>query len=70
MQLFGFKKILFFGGWSFFVELFMYYIFCDVVKLVNQDMFVVNIVLFVIEYELDGIDIDWECKLVRGFFNQ
>ncbi|KAL2812126.1 glycoside hydrolase superfamily [Aspergillus cavernicola] len=63
LQLSGFKKILLLSSWSFSAEPGTYHIFCDVVKLGNQDIFIMNIVLFVTEHDLDGIDIDWECKL-------
>ncbi len=66
-QLSGFKKILSLGGWSFSTEPATYRIFRDAFKPGNQDAFVANIVSFVTENELDGIDIDWECKLARVF---
>ena len=66
-QLSGPKKILSLGGWSFSTESPTYYIFRDAVKPGNQDTFVANIVSFVQQHELDGIDIDWECKLARVF---
>ncbi|KAK4197626.1 family 18 putative glycoside hydrolase [Triangularia verruculosa] len=59
-QLSGFKKILSLGGWSFSAEPPTYHIFRDAVRPGNQDTFVANIVSFVMEHELDGIDIDWE----------
>jgi chitinase len=59
----GFKKILSLGGWSFSTEAATYHIFRDAVKPGNQDTFVANIISFVTEHDLDGIDIDWECKL-------
>ncbi|RMZ84417.1 hypothetical protein DV738_g462, partial [Chaetothyriales sp. CBS 135597] len=58
--LWGIKKILSLGGWSFSTEPATYQIFRDAVKPDNQDTFVANIVSFVTEHELDGIDIDWE----------
>lgn len=62
-QLSGFKKILSLGGWSFSTEPATYSIFREAVQPGNQDTFVANIVYFVTENGLDGIDIDWECKL-------
>ncbi|RDW81617.1 class V chitinase Chi100 [Aspergillus mulundensis] len=59
-QLSGFKKILSLGGWSFSTEPATYHIFRDAVRPGNQDRFVANIVSFVGEHGLDGIDIDWE----------
>lgn len=60
----GFKKIRSLGGWSFFAEPETYFIFRDAVRPENQDTFVANIVSFVLRYNLDGIDIDWECELI------
>jgi hypothetical protein len=57
------KKILSLGGWSFSAEAPTYSIFRDAVLPANQDTFVANIISFVLLHELDGIDIDWECKL-------
>jgi chitinase len=58
----GFNKVLSLGGWSFSTEPATYSIFRDAVAPGNQDTFVANIVSIVTEYDLDGIDIDWECK--------
>lgn len=66
-QMSGFKKILSLGGWSFSTEPATYFIFRDAVNPANQDTFVANIVSFVLHHNLDGIDIDWECKLARVF---
>ncbi|OBT95608.2 hypothetical protein VE01_05878 [Pseudogymnoascus verrucosus] len=60
VDLSGFKKILSLGGWSFSAEPPTYHIFRDAVRPGNQDTFVANIVSFVTEHDLDGIDIDWE----------
>ncbi|KAJ9293520.1 CAZyme family GH18 [Paecilomyces variotii] len=59
-QLSGFKKILSLGGWSFSTDPTTYFIFREGVQPANQDTFVANIVSFVTENDLDGIDIDWE----------
>lgn len=61
-QMSGFKKILSLGGWAFSTEPATYFIFRDAVNPANQDTFVANIVAFVQNNDLDGIDIDWECK--------
>jgi chitinase len=58
----GFKKILSIGGWAFCTDPSTYYIFREAVTEANMHTFVSNIVAFVEEYELDGIDLDWECK--------
>jgi chitinase len=62
----GFNKILSLGGWSFSTEPATYSIFRDAVAPGNQDTFVANIVSFVTKYDLDGIDIDWECKFAAS----
>ncbi|KAI8316648.1 Killer toxin subunits alpha/beta [Colletotrichum sp. SAR11_59] len=59
-QMSGFKKILSLGGWAFSAEPATYFIFRDAVNPANQDNFVANIVAFVQDNDLDGIDIDWE----------
>ncbi|KAJ9318482.1 CAZyme family GH18 [Paecilomyces variotii] len=59
-QLSGFKKILSLGGWSFSTDPATYSIFREGVQPGNQDTFVANIVSFVTDNDLDGIDIDWE----------
>jgi chitinase len=66
-QIFGPKKILSLDGWSFSTEGPTYQIFRDAVKPGNQDTFVANIVSFIQQHNLDGIDIDWECKLASVF---
>ena len=66
-QLSGVKKILSIGGWSFSADPPTYSNFRKAVKPGNQDTFVANIVSFVLEHDLDGIDIDWECKLAWIF---
>ena len=66
-QLSGVKKILSIGGWSFSAEPPTYPIFRNAVKPGNQDTFVANIVSFVQEHGLDGIDIDWECMSTWSF---
>ncbi|KAI8277403.1 hypothetical protein K4K60_006981 [Colletotrichum sp. SAR11_57] len=59
-QMSGFKKILSLGGWAFSAEPATYFIFRDAVNPANQDIFIANIVAFVQDNDLDGIDIDWE----------
>ena len=73
-ELLGVKKILSLGGWSFSTEPATYSIFRDSVKPANRGKFIANIVSFVKEHGLDGIDIDWECRyptvfLTRKFVN-
>ncbi len=56
----GFKKILSVGGWVFCTDASTYAIFRDAVAPGNRDTFAANVVSFIEEYELDGIDMDWE----------
>jgi GH18 family chitinase len=57
------KHFLFAWGRSLSTELATYSIFREAVQSGNQDTFVANIVYFVTKNGLEGIDIDWECKL-------
>ncbi|KAI9034937.1 putative Glycoside Hydrolase Family 18 [Aspergillus affinis] len=59
-QLPGFKKILSLGDWSFSAEPATYHIFRSAVEPGNQDIVVANIVSFVTEHDLNGIDIEWK----------
>ena len=59
----GFKRVLSIGGWSFSTDPSTYSILRNAVTPANQDIFVANIVSFIEEWDLDGIDIDWECKI-------
>ncbi|EEA25067.1 conserved hypothetical protein [Talaromyces marneffei ATCC 18224] len=56
----NFKKILSFGGWSFSTSLDSYPIFRDTVSDTNRLAFAQNLVSFVAENNLDGVDFDWE----------
>jgi len=62
VEMSGFKKVLSIGGWSFSTDPSTYSILRDAVAPANLDTFVANIVSLMEEYDLDGIDIDWECK--------
>lgn len=53
------KKVLSFGGWTFSTSP-STYIFREAVQSANRDTFVANIVDFVAQYQLDGVDFDWE----------
>lgn len=57
----GFKKILSIGGWAFCTDPGTYALFREAVAPGNRDTFAANIASFINEYQLDGIDIDWEC---------
>ncbi|KAM0325563.1 hypothetical protein ACHAQA_007550 [Verticillium albo-atrum] len=56
----GIKRIVSLGGWANSAELPNYYIMREAVMAHNRATFVANIVSFVNEHGLDGIDIDWE----------
>ncbi|KAK1833707.1 hypothetical protein QBC39DRAFT_254113 [Podospora conica] len=56
----GIKKIISFGGWAFSAEAPTYQILRDAVKPANRDRFRDNLLRFVQEHNLDGIDLDWE----------
>jgi chitinase len=63
----GIKRVLSVGGWSFSTDPSTYSILRNAVTPANQATFVANIVSFIEEYDLDGIDIDWECKTTPIF---
>jgi chitinase len=56
----GIKKIVSFGGWSFSTEAGTSPIFRDGVSAANRATFIANLVTFVNDNQLDGIDFDWE----------
>ncbi|KAL2859990.1 glycoside hydrolase superfamily [Aspergillus lucknowensis] len=56
----GFKRIISFGGWAFSNEPGTNHIIREGVKRANRDVFTDNIVKFVEDNELDGVDFDWE----------
>ncbi|KAF7337318.1 Glycoside hydrolase family 18 protein [Mycena sanguinolenta] len=57
----GIKRIASFGGWAMSTDPNTYSIFRDAVgSSANQKTFASNLVAFVNQYKLDGIDIDWE----------
>ncbi|KAL4903342.1 hypothetical protein BDW74DRAFT_156203 [Aspergillus multicolor] len=59
-QLSGVKRILSMGGWAFSTEPATYMIFRNGVQAANRNAMAQKIADFVIEHDLDGIDIDWE----------
>lgn len=63
----GIKRVLSVGGWSFSTDPSTYSILRNAVTPANQATFIANIVSFIEEYDLDGIDIDWECKITPLF---
>ncbi|EWC44902.1 hypothetical protein DRE_00961 [Drechslerella stenobrocha 248] len=54
------KKILSFGGWSFSTEQDSYPIFREGVTDANRQTFATNVVNFLKQNNLDGLDFDWE----------
>ncbi|KAL4903811.1 hypothetical protein BDW74DRAFT_185906 [Aspergillus multicolor] len=54
------KKVMSFGGWGFSTNTATYSIFRTGVEAANRETFAKNIVDFVNEYDLDGVDFDWE----------
>ncbi|KAH7228394.1 hypothetical protein B0J15DRAFT_530791 [Fusarium solani] len=56
----GIKKIVSLGGWAFSAEAPTYSIFREAVLPANRAKFAANVVSFVNQHDLDGIDFDWE----------
>jgi chitinase len=56
----GVKRILSIGGWDFSTDPSTYMIFREAVTADNRGTLINNIVSFLEEWELDGVDIDWE----------
>lgn len=59
-QLTGVKRVISLGGWDFSALPGTFQILRDAVKAENRPVFIKNLVSFVQEHDLDGIDIDWE----------
>ncbi|KAL3428789.1 hypothetical protein BDV09DRAFT_203916 [Aspergillus tetrazonus] len=56
----GVKRILSMGGWAFSTDPATYMIFRNGVQVANREKMAQKIADFVLEHDLDGIDIDWE----------
>ncbi|RBQ72278.1 hypothetical protein FVER14953_07589 [Fusarium verticillioides] len=56
----GIKRIIAFGGWSFSVGVDTYAILRQAVKPANREAFANEVVRFVKDHDLDGVDFDWE----------
>jgi GH18 family chitinase len=56
----GIKRIISFGGWDFSALPGTFNILREAVKPANRATFQKNLVSFVNEHKLDGIDLDWE----------
>ena len=59
-KLTGVKKIISFGGWSFSTEADTFPIFREGVTAAQRQTFANNVVKFVVDNNLDGVDFDWE----------
>lgn len=60
------RKIISFGGWDFSTLPGTFNILREAVKPANRETFMNNLVDFVKENKLDGIDLDWEYPGVSG----
>ncbi|KAF3484076.1 glycosyl hydrolase, family 18 [Arthroderma uncinatum] len=56
----GIKKIISFSGWDFSTLPSTFHILREAVKPGNRDTFQKNIIAFMNEHKLDGVDLDWE----------
>ncbi|KAF2119736.1 hypothetical protein BDV96DRAFT_642744 [Lophiotrema nucula] len=56
----GVKKIISFGGWAFSTEPGTFSILREAVLPANRETFKNNIISFLNEHNLDGVDLDWE----------
>ncbi|KAK2797393.1 hypothetical protein FQN50_009194 [Emmonsiellopsis sp. PD_5] len=56
----GVKRIISFGGWDFSTLPGTFNILREAVKPGNRDIFQKNIIAFLEEHKLDGVDLDWE----------
>jgi len=55
----GMNRVVSFGGWAYSTEPAIYKILRDAV-LLNSETFATNIAKFLVDEDLDGVDIDWE----------
>lgn len=58
----NFKKVISIGGWTFSTDPSTYMIFREAVSQANWVTFAKNIASFLERYNLDGVNLDWECK--------
>lgn len=56
----AFKRILTFGGWTFSTDPSTYQVFREGVTSANRPTLIANVVDLVDQYDLDGVDFDWE----------
>ena len=64
LKLDGIKRIAAFGGWAASTLASTYYIFREGVKPGNREILSTNLANFILENDLEGIDIDWEYPAV------
>ncbi|PYH86435.1 glycoside hydrolase [Aspergillus uvarum CBS 121591] len=60
LNLTGISRILSFGGWGFSTTSYTYSIFRTGVQTANQQTFAQNVVDFIVDNNLDGVEFDWE----------
>ncbi|KAA8646796.1 uncharacterized protein ATNIH1004_005471 [Aspergillus tanneri] len=53
-------RVLSFGGWSFSTEVDTFPIFREGVTDANRELFATNVVNFIVDNDLEGVDFDWE----------
>jgi GH18 family chitinase len=53
-------RVLSFGGWSFSTEVDSFPIFREGVTDANRELFATNVVNFIVDNDLEGVDFDWE----------
>lgn len=68
LKLKGIKRILSFGGWAFSTDSSTYQILRNGVKDGNRQSLAKNVVDFVVDNDLEGIDFDWEYPGVSAHF--
>ena len=60
LKLDGIKRIAAFGGWAASTEPSTFWVFREGVKPGNREILATNLANFILEHDLEGIDMDWE----------
>ncbi|KAL4804670.1 glycoside hydrolase superfamily [Aspergillus unguis] len=60
LKLENIKKIMSFGGWGFSTDAYTHQIFRNGVREGNRETLAENVVAFIVDNDLDGVDFDWE----------